>query len=230
MDDTAQSSQDRWKNCTNKGEGKEVSREIHEWASTIEDKSHTWNEKLYRQCQTRDILKLAEMAANDEKEADEERHNINELYKQLRKEIKEEDEARALLEEMQNHLEEAQARASATELQVSGRYDKHMRTWDEDRGRPHFIMDKIWQMLQSNDTKTLHLTKDFEELLDMAQQARWLGPPKTGEYWTKVKTQLLGVQATEMDGIMTFAAEWCTTDEVLILRCVSASLFVVVNE
>ena len=29
---------------------------------------------------------------------------------------------------------------------------------------------------------------------------------------------------------MTFAAEWCTTNEVVILRCESASLFVVVNE
>ena len=37
------------------------------------------------------------------------------------------------------------------------------------------------------------------------------------------------VQATKMEGIMTFAADWCTPDEVVILRCVSASLFVVVN-
>ena len=29
---------------------------------------------------------------------------------------------------------------------------------------------------------------------------------------------------------MNFAAEWCTNDEVVILRCVSASFFVVVNE
>ena len=129
MDNTAQGSQDRWKNCSNKGEWKEVSRETHEWASTLEEKSHTWNEKLYRQCQTRDMFKLAEMAANDEKEADEERHNINELYKQRAK--KEKMKMKFVLVEMQNHLEEAQARASATELQVSGRYDKHMRTWDE---------------------------------------------------------------------------------------------------
>ena len=33
-----------------------------------------------------------------------------------------------------------------------------------------------------------------------------------------------------MEGIMTLAAEWCTTNEVVMLRCVSASLFVVVNE
>ena len=38
------------------------------------------------------------------------------------------------------------------------------------------------------------------------------------------------VQATKMEEIMTFLAEWFTTDEVVILRCVSASLFVVVNE
>ena len=64
---------------------------------------------------TGDILKLAEIAANDEKQGDEERHDINKLLKQLRKERNEEDEARALLEDMQKHLEEAQARASATE-------------------------------------------------------------------------------------------------------------------
>ena len=29
---------------------------------------------------------------------------------------------------------------------------------------------------------------------------------------------------------MNFAAEWCTTDEVVILRCVSVSFLVVVNE
>ena len=97
------------------------------------------------------------MAANDEKQEDEERHNINKLFKQLRKERKEEDEARALLEEMQKNLEEAQAKASATELKLSGRYDEYMRTWTEDRGRPHFIMDKIWHMLQGNDTKSLNL-------------------------------------------------------------------------
>ena len=67
-----------------------------------------------------------------------------------------EDEARAHLEEMKIKLEEARARASATEQKMFGRFDEYMRTWTEDRGRPHFIMDKIWQMLQSNDTKTLN--------------------------------------------------------------------------
>ena len=56
-----------------------------------------------------------------------------------------------------------------------------MRTWTEDVGRQQFVMDKILQMLQSSDTKTLKLTKYFEELLDKARQTGWLGPGKPGE-------------------------------------------------
>ena len=33
-----------------------------------------------------------------------------------------------------------------------------------------------------------------------------------------------------MEGIMHFAVEWCTTSEVVILRCVSVSVVVVVME
>ena len=58
VDDNAQSSQDQWKNSTNKNEWKEVSREFHELASTLEDKSHTWK----KSCKDSDILKLAELA------------------------------------------------------------------------------------------------------------------------------------------------------------------------
>ena len=83
-----------------------------------------------------------------------------------------------------------------------------MRTWDEDRGRPNFIMDKIWQMLQSNDTKTLNLTTDFEKLLDLAQQVGWVGPTTPREHWTEEKNDESNlpvpprVQAMKMEGIM----------------------------
>ena len=47
------------------------------------------------------------MAANDEKKEDEERHNINKILKQVHEERKEEDEGRALLEEMKTNSAEA---------------------------------------------------------------------------------------------------------------------------
>ena len=71
------------------------------------------------------MLKLAALAANDERPEDEERHSISKLLRQQRKERKEE-EARALLEEMQKNVEEAQARACATEQKVISRFDDYM--------------------------------------------------------------------------------------------------------
>ena len=72
-------------------------------------------------------------------------------------------------------LDETKARASETEQKIFGRFDENMRTWTEDRGRPHFIMDKRWQMFHRNDTKTLKLAKDFEELLGHGTTSRVVG-------------------------------------------------------
>ena len=62
---------------------------------------------------------MAELPAKDEKQEDEERRDIKKLLKQLRKNRKGEDEAKALLKEMQINLDAAQARSAATELQMS---------------------------------------------------------------------------------------------------------------
>ena len=85
VEDTAQSSQDRWMHCKNKSEWRKVSRE------SLITKREVSHHTLNRSCKDSakregDILKLARMAANDEKQEDEERHNTNELLKQLRKE------------------------------------------------------------------------------------------------------------------------------------------------
>ena len=133
--------------------------------------------------------KFREFHGIGRKQEDKERRDIKKLLKQVRKDRKDEDEAKHLLNEMQINLEEAQATSGATELHVCGWFDEYIRTWDEDRGRPNFIMDKMWQMLQNKgkDTNTLNLTEDFEELLDLEQQAGWVVSTKPREYWTKEK-------------------------------------------
>ena len=56
----------------NKSKWREVSREVHERASSLKEKSHTWNKSCKDSAKREvDILKLAEMAANDEKQEDE---------------------------------------------------------------------------------------------------------------------------------------------------------------
>ena len=81
---------------------------------------------------------MGELPAKDEKQEDEQRRHIKKLLKQLRQNRKGEDEAKALLKEMQINLDAAQARSAATELQMCSRLDEYMQTWEEDRGRPNF--------------------------------------------------------------------------------------------
>ena len=64
---------------------------------------------------------------------------------------------------------------------------------DQEFGRPHYIMDKVWQMMQSNDTKTMNLDKDFEELMGKAQQTGWNG--STTRFWTEKEEDGRGVGA-----------------------------------
>ena len=40
----------------------------------------------------------------------------------------------------------------------------------------------------------------------------------------------IGAQARMMEGTVAWAADWCTNDEVVVLSCVSMSLFIVVKD
>ena len=51
--------------------------------------------------------------------------------------------------------------------------------------RPHHIMNKMWQMMQSRDTKTLKLDKDFEEIMCKVKQTGWNESTRTKRFWTQ---------------------------------------------
>ena len=84
-------------------------------------------------------------------------------------------------------------------------------------GRPHYIMDKVWQMMQSKDTKTLNLDKDFEEFMNKAKQAGWNESSKTKRFWIEEDEDqqlLLAMHSNpQMERIMNFVAEWFSLDE-----------------
>ena len=68
-------------------------------------------------------------------------------------------QARGLIEEMQRNLDEAQVRASETERKLGRVLREYIYSFEKEMGRPHHIMNKMWQMMQSRDTKTLTWTK-----------------------------------------------------------------------
>ena len=50
-------------------------------------------------------------------------------------------------------------------------------------GRPQLIMKKMWQMMQSKDTKNLNLDKDFEEIVSEVKQVGWNESTRTKRFW-----------------------------------------------
>ena len=58
-------------------------------------------------------------------------------------------------------MNEAHARASETLQRLFKEIEEYMHSLDREAERPQKISDKIWQMVQSNDTKLENLDKDF---------------------------------------------------------------------
>ena len=97
----------------------------------------------------------------------------------------EEEEARGLIEEMQRHLDEAQDRASELERKLGRVLGKYIYSYEREMERPHYIMDKMWQMMQSKDIVMLNLDKDFEQIMNNLKQAGWNESTKTTGFWTQ---------------------------------------------
>ena len=87
---------------------------------------------------------------------------------------------------MQHNLE-AHARASEKERKLCRVLGDYKHPWEQELERPHYVMDKMWQMMQSNDTKRMNLDKDLEELLNKPKQTGWNGSPKTTTFWAEEK-------------------------------------------
>ena len=60
-----------------------------------------------------------------------------------------------------------------------------MYSWDQEIDRPQYVNERLWQMRQSNDTKSLKLDKDFDGLLELGQQIGWNESAKTIRFWAE---------------------------------------------
>ena len=94
--------------------------------------------------------------------------------RQLQRRRAEEDEARDLTEEMQHNLDEAQNRSYEIQRKLDRVLLEYIEAFDKEMGRPQLIMTKLWQMMQSRDTKNLNLDHDFDDTVSRkVKQIGW---------------------------------------------------------
>ena len=73
-------------------------------------------------------------------------------------------------------------------------------------------MDKMWQMMQSNGTKTMNLDKDFEEMVSKAKQTgfEWIDQKPHGsgqKKRNKIRDQVCLRSNPQMERIMNFCGQ-----------------------
>ena len=120
----------------------------------------------------------------DEKQEERERGMIRDLLGELRKRREEEDEARNLIEEMQRNLDEAQNRSCEVGRKMNRILSEYIEAFDKERGRPQLIMTKLWQLMQSRDTK-LNVNKGLDEILSNIKQTGWNESTRSRRFWTQ---------------------------------------------
>ena len=108
---------------------------------------------------------------------------IKDLLHQLQKRREEEDEARGLIEEMQRNLDEAQTRSYEVERKLDRVLWECIESSEKQMGRPQLIMNQMWQMMQSRDTKNLNWNKDFEQIASKVKQVGWNESTRTTGFW-----------------------------------------------
>ena len=113
--------------------------------------------------------------AEDAKIDDGARSRFRRALQQFRKGREEERAAR----EMQQNGDEAQERPCESERILCRELEEYMYSWDREIGRPHNLSTKIWQMMQSNNTKSHKLESDFTETLEETHLLGWNETAKT---------------------------------------------------
>ena len=64
---------------------------------------------------------------------------------------------------MQRNLDEAQNKNYEVERKLDRVLWEYIEAFDKEKVRPQLIMTKLWQMMQSRDTKNLDLDKGLDE-------------------------------------------------------------------
>ena len=133
----------------------------------VKEKKSTWikSSKVISKRET-EIYAISDGMAEDAKVDDSDRSRLRRALKQLRKDREEERAARKFLEEMQQNVDEAQEPASESEWTLCRELEEYMYSWDREIGRPHNLRTKIWQMMQSNSTKSDNLESDYTHILE----------------------------------------------------------------
>ena len=76
-------------------------------------------------------------------------------------------------------------RCNAAEQKLNSILWDCIEAFDKERGRLKSLMTKLWQLMQSRDTKNLNLEKDLDEIMSKIKQTGWSEAARTRRFWAQ---------------------------------------------
>ena len=92
-----------------------------------------------------------------------------------------------VMEEMRKNVEGAQHKSFKTEQSLCSAFREYVDTFERDRCRPKPMMTKLWQSMQSRETKNLNLDKDLEDILSKMRQIGGSEEEKAARVWKRLE-------------------------------------------
>ena len=183
----------------------------------IYDKKTTWHKSMKETLRRdNDLLVTMENAAEDKNEEYKHKVALEQLECQLRKEEEEAVEAKQLLKE------NADARVERTRQRFSEEFDIYMNRWRREEGRVSFLSTQMSRKSQSSESKSLIIEKDLNEISSIVQRMMAMLLRKTASCGENKNTTLQReVSCSNMDDMVSMAAEWCSFADTARLRRVS---------
>ena len=131
VEEAGQRSQDKWKSSKPGAKRKDVSHNVEELGMIVKEKKSTWVKSCKENSKREtEICAISEGMAEDATVEDGDKSRLRRALKQLRKDRDKENAVREFLEEMQQNVDEAHARASESERSLCRELEEDMYPWD----------------------------------------------------------------------------------------------------
>ena len=156
---------------------REISAEDDTVGITVKELTKTWNKSCKKSLKREEELyTMVEAAVVDGKKR-------NNQGTASAAEKKKRGRGRSLIEEIQQTFDEAQKKRYEVERRDDIEIRDFLEASEKEEACPQLILAKLWQMMQSRDTKNLNLDKDFDEIMSKMKQTGWTDATRTRRFW-----------------------------------------------
>ena len=162
---------------------KEISRTVEELGTLVKEKKSAWIKSCNETSKRETDNTVSESMAEDANVDDGDKSRLKSLEATPQKTATKKDRHVNSWKKCSKTWTKHRSKLIGAEFVQRSRRVQY--SWDREIGRPHNLSTKIWQMMQSSNTKSDNLECDFTEILEKTHQLEWNEAAKSIRVWAE---------------------------------------------